>query len=77
MKTIALAALTVLTLGAGAAFAQGVPPGTQPEVYGSDAFPKQPYHNGTIFSELFGHQPNSQLSTQGATVRNTTSQKGG
>jgi hypothetical protein len=39
MKKMILAAFAVLGLGMGAAFAQGLPAGTTPPVYGSHAFP--------------------------------------
>jgi hypothetical protein len=38
MKKMILAAFAVLGLGMGAAFAQGLPAGTAPPVYGSQAF---------------------------------------
>ncbi len=56
MKAIILAAAAALTLGTGAAFAQGLPPSVSAPVYGSKAFADQPYHNGTVFSELFSHK---------------------
>ena len=55
MKKIILVASAVLSPGAGTAFAQGLPAGSVPPVYGSHAFPNQPYQTGTIFSEIFGH----------------------
>jgi hypothetical protein len=58
MKTIVLTTLAVLSLASGTAFAQGKPPGTDPGT-APQAFPNAPYHNGTVFSELyrgvFGH----------------------
>jgi hypothetical protein len=41
MKKIILVALAVLSLGMGAAFAQGLPAGTRQPVYGSHAFPNR------------------------------------
>ncbi len=59
MKSMIVAALAVLSLGVGTAFAQGLPAGSTPPVYGAYAFPNEPYHNGTVFSEIyhgvFGH----------------------
>jgi hypothetical protein len=52
MKTTILAALAVLSVGAGTAFAQGKPPGTDPGT-APQAFPNEPYHTGTVFSELY------------------------
>ena len=59
MKNLILAAVAVVSLGMGSAFAAGVPGSTDTQ-YGTLAFPNQPYHNGTVFSEIFhkvfGHQ---------------------
>jgi hypothetical protein len=41
MKTMILAAVTVLSLGLGAAFAAGGPPGYHPQTYGSQSFSQQ------------------------------------
>jgi hypothetical protein len=53
-----LAVLALLSLEPGTAFAQGKPsgddPGTAPQ-----AFPNEPYHTGTVFSEIFCHHPKS------------------
>ncbi len=73
MKKFILAAAAVLSLGASAAFAQGLPPGASPPNYGSQAFPNQQYHNHTVFSELFGHAKNSQTVAE----HNATQAKGG
>jgi hypothetical protein len=43
MKYLLLAAVAVLSLGMGAAFAQGLPAGVGNPVYGSHAFHNQPY----------------------------------
>ena len=64
MKAIILAAAAVLTLGTGAAFAQGCPPGVAQQVYGSKAFADRPYHNGTVFSELFSHKRHVRVATE-------------
>ena len=66
MKKMILAAFAVLGLGMGAAFAQGVPAGTVPPVYGSQAFPDQPYHTGTMFQEFFGHSTDGQAPADAA-----------
>jgi hypothetical protein len=73
MKTMILAAVTVLSLGTSAAFAQGLPPGATPPVYGARAFSDQPYHNKTVFSEIFSQVRNSQVAAE----RTTPSTKGG
>jgi len=52
MKRTILAAVAVLSLGVGSAFAQGKPPGEDPGT-APQAFPNEPYHTGTVFSELF------------------------
>ena len=52
MKNLILAAVAVVSLGMGSAFAAGVPGSTDSQ-YGTRAFPNQPYHNGTVFSEIF------------------------
>ncbi len=58
MKNLMIAAFAVVSLGMGSAFAAGVPGATDSQ-YGTHAFPNQPYHNGTVFSEIyhdvFGH----------------------
>jgi hypothetical protein len=73
MKTMILAMVAVLSLSVGSAFAQGKPPGTDPGT-APQAFPNEPYHTGTIFSEIFGHhsQDKSVVATH-----NATSTKGG
>ena len=55
MKNMILAAVAVLSLGVGSAFAQGKPPGDDPGT-APQAFPNEPYHTGTVFSEIFGHR---------------------
>jgi hypothetical protein len=44
-------AASVLSLAAGKVFAFGYP-GMQPSVYAAHAFPNEPYHTGTVFSEI-------------------------
>jgi hypothetical protein len=66
MKKMILAAFAVLGLGMGAAFAQGVPAGTVPPVYGSQAFPDQPYHIRTVWQEIFGHSTDREATADGA-----------
>ena len=67
MKKTLIAAFTMLSVGVGSAFAQGVPVGSTPPVYGTYAFTD--HHNdpqvhflgqGTVFGRLFGHSDNSQ-----------------
>jgi hypothetical protein len=58
MKKLILAA--VLTLGTGASFAQGLPPGSTPPQYGTHAFTGQSRDNGSFLSELFGHSKKDQ-----------------
>jgi hypothetical protein len=65
-------------VGAGAAFAGGsgssgggLPAGTVPPVYGSQAFPNQPYHTGTMFQEIldylkYGHAQPARMSERDA-----------
>ena len=60
MKKIILAAATILSLGTGASFAQGLPPGSTPPEYGSRAFTGQPHNNKSFLSELFGHSKSNQ-----------------
>ena len=62
MKTIILAAVATLSLGVGAAFAQGAPPGYEPPVYGAQAFSdhsKDPQVHflgpNTVLGKLFNH----------------------
>ncbi len=52
MKNLIIAAVAVVSLGMGSAFAAGVPGSTDTQ-YGTHAFPNQPYHTGTVFSEIF------------------------
>ena len=72
MKTMILAAVAVLSLGVGSAYAQGKPPGNDPGT-APQAFPNEPYHTGTVFSELFGHHTKSSP----VVAHNATSTKGG
>ena len=72
MKIMVLAAVAVLSLGVGSAFAQGKPPGNDPGT-APQAFPNEPYHTGTVFSEIFGHHTKSSP----VVVHNETSTKGG
>jgi hypothetical protein len=72
MKNMILAAVAVLSLGVGSAFAQGKPPGDDPGT-APQAFPNEPYHTGTVFSEIFGHHTPSKP----AVAHNATSTKGG
>ncbi|HYZ24670.1 MAG TPA: hypothetical protein VE690_21175 [Rhodopila sp.] len=50
MRVLLIAAVAAV-IGAGSAFAQGLPPGTTQE-YGTHAFPNQPYQDKTVFSQL-------------------------
>ena len=72
MKTMILAAATVVSLGVSNAFAFGASI-MQPSVYATHAFPNEPYHTGTVFSEIFCHHAKSSL----AVAHNATSTKGG
>jgi hypothetical protein len=73
MKTMILAAFAVFGLGMGTAFAQGgLPAGTVPPVYGSQAFPDQPYHTGTVFQEIFEHLKGGDAPVDGAGERSAT-----
>jgi len=72
MKPMILAAVAVLSLGVGSAFAQGKPPGDDPGT-APQAFPNEPYHTGPVFSEIFGHHAPSKP----AVAQNATSTKGG
>jgi hypothetical protein len=75
MKKIMLVVSAVLSLGMGTAFAQGLPAGSEPPAYGSHAFPNQPRHTGTIFSEIFGHSKSSQAAADRTAQRNVTPAK--
>ena len=72
MKNMILAAVAVLSLGVGSAFAQGKPPGDDPGT-APQAFPNEPYHTGTVFPEIFGRPTQSKP----AVAHNATSTKGG
>jgi len=81
MTKMMLAAFAALSLGASAAYAQGVPAGTVPPAYGSTAFSDhrndQVVHflgKDTTFGRLFGHSDSGQ-GVAGGTA--TTSTKGG
>ena len=76
MKKMILAVFAVLGLGMGTAFAQGLPAGTVPPVYGSQAFPDQPYHTGTIFQEIFGHSKGDQAPADRTAEPGATPAKG-
>jgi hypothetical protein len=55
MKRLLISVAATLSL-ATPGFAQGLPAGVSPQVYGSHAFPNKQYENGTVFSKLFGHK---------------------
>lgn len=76
MKKMVLAAFAILGFGMGTAFAQGLPAGTVPPVYGSQAFPDQPYHTGTVFQEIFGHAKGGQPPTDGTAEQSAAPAKG-
>lgn len=73
MNKIILAAATILALGTGISFAQGLPPGTTPPQYGSQAFTGQAHQNKTFLSEFFGRSKNSQADQE----HKATQAKGG
>jgi hypothetical protein len=77
MKKIIVVASAVLSLGMGSAFAQGLPAGSVPPVYGSHAFPNQPYRTATIYSEIFGHPKSSRAPVERTVERNVTPAKRG
>jgi hypothetical protein len=55
MKAVIIVAAVALPgLAAGKVFAFGYP-GMQPSVFAAHAFPNEPYHTGTVFSEIFCH----------------------
>jgi hypothetical protein len=67
MKKTLIAAFTVLSLGTGSAFAQGLPPGVAAPSYGTYAFTDHSNEpqvhflgQGTVFGRLFGHSDNNQ-----------------
>ena len=65
VKTITLSAFIALRLGAGiAAFAQGLPPGAAPTIYGSPAFHDQPYQTKIIFARIIGQFRHRQADAQ-------------
>ena len=68
MKKSLLAVFSVLGLGVGSAFAQGLPAGARPPSYGTYAFtdhrndPQVHFlGQGTVFGRLFGHSNNRQV----------------
>jgi hypothetical protein len=61
-RRLLLAILTVLSLEVETAFAQGKPSGNDPGT-APQAFPNEPYHTGTVFSEIFCHHPKSSSAT--------------
>ena len=63
MNKMLLAAVAVMALGMGSAFAAGAPGYTAPTQYGSQAFPNQTYHTRTVFSEIFGHRDHAKTAT--------------
>jgi hypothetical protein len=76
MKRTVLTALTIMALGGGVAFAQGKPPGTDPGT-APQAFPNEPYHTGTVFSEIFGHSRSTpEAANKTAAARNTSGASG-
>ena len=74
MKKLILVASSVLSLGMGTAFAQGLPAGSV--VYGSQPFSNHPRHSGTIFSEIFGHSKSGQAAADRMVQRNVTPARG-
>jgi hypothetical protein len=76
MKKMIIAVSAAATLGMGTALAQGLPAGTAPPVYGSQAFPHQPYHDGTVFSKILDHLRGDQTVERTA-ERHATHVKGG
>ncbi len=76
MKRIVLAAFAIVSLSAGTSFAQGKPPGTDPGT-APQAFPNEPYHTGTVFSEIFGHSKNLPVPTHTTADRNGAPANGG
>jgi hypothetical protein len=83
MKAMIVAAAAALSLGIGAAYAQGLPAGSVPPVYGSQAFSdhrndKEVHFlgQGTVFAKIFGHS-NDQAPTDRTAELKVTSAKGG
>jgi hypothetical protein len=77
MKRTILTALTILAVGTGAALAQGKPPGTDPGT-APQAFPNEPYHTGTVFSEIFGHLRSApEVANKTATAHDASAANGG
>jgi hypothetical protein len=77
MKKIILVASAVLSLGMDVAFAQGLPAGSAPPVYGSHAFSNRPRQTGTIFSEIFGHSKSVQTAADRTVRRNVAPARDG
>jgi hypothetical protein len=61
-RQLVLAVLAVLSLEVHTAFAQGRPSGNDPGT-APQAFPNEPYHTGTVFSEIFCHRSKSSPAT--------------
>jgi len=82
MKTMIIAAFSVLSLGVSAASAQGLPASGVTPVYGSRAFSNHSepqvhfLGNGTVFAKLFGHSQSGQAVTDKTAELKTTSAKG-
>ncbi len=83
MKTMIFAAFAVLSLGAGAASAQGLPASGVTPVYGSQAFSNHSepqvhfLGKGTVFAKLFGGSQSDQAVTEKTAELKTTTAKGG
>jgi hypothetical protein len=83
MRIAIVAAVAAVTVGAAtaSAFAAGLPYGSVPPVYASHAFPNEPYHTGTVFSEVyhnvFGQPKNASAVADRATIQTPTQPKGG
>jgi hypothetical protein len=75
MKTMILAAVASLSLGVGAAFAQGAPAGYQPPAYGAQAFTDhskdaqvQFLGPNTVLGKMFNHSSdNNRVATNAST----------
>jgi hypothetical protein len=76
VKPIVLATFALLSLGVGTSFAQGKPPGTDPGT-APQAFPNEPYHTGTVFSEIFGRSKPVSVPTHTTAERGATTTNGG
>jgi len=78
MKTMILAAFAALSLGVGAAYAQGVPAGFQDPHYGAQAFTGYPKESqtqflgpNTVLGKMFHYSSSNQVAAA------ATSAKGG